>query len=273
MRLSLFFGLIYLLQSVGCSSSSSQTETTTPEPTTSDGAADSTEASGEDDTRQRALEAAGAFGEALGPILATVPDDRAFEACERANDLMNRANDLREVGVPEGVSDAQECQEELARLHSATTMMATYCGRGVDTVPPNFWVSAELTFYRLMLMLDPALGGSPSESSHGAAVQAVREALEPMLQAHREDRISQLCQVIEPLATSVERLEGEGTPSDLPSSRHYTEEMTRLVTETRTSATQCGEGIDAVSSQASITIEVTAHRLWFMLHRRWPGSQ
>lgn len=272
MRTSLLVFMVYMLQCTGCSSSSSQTETTTPDSTTSEGVDDSTAPSGGDDRLQRALEAAGVFGDALGPILATVPDDRAFEACERANDLMNRSNALREVGVPEGVSDAQACQEELARLHSATTMMATYCGRGVDTVPPNFWVSAELTFYRLMLMLDPSLGGSPRESVHVASVQAVREVLEPMLQAHREDRISQLCQVVEPLVASVERLEGEGTPSNLPSSRHYTEEMTRLVTETRTSATQCGEGIEAVSSQASITIEVTAHRLWFMLHRRWPGS-
>lgn len=272
MRLSLLFGLIYLLQCVGCSSSSSQTEATTPEPTTSDGVADSTGASGGDDTRQRAIEAAAAFSEALGPILATVPDDRAFEACERANDLMNRANALSDISVPEGVSDADAYREELARLPAAATMMSTYCGRGVDTVPPNFWVSAELTYYRLMLQLDPSLG-SPSESSHIAAARAVREVLEPIAEAHPEDRISELCQRIEQLVPSVEQLQGEGTPSDLPASRYYTEEMARLVAETTTAANQCGEGIESVSSQASITIEVTVHRLWFMLHRRWPGAR
>jgi hypothetical protein len=151
-------------------------------------------------------------------------------------------------------------------------MMATYCGRGVETVPPNFWVPAELTFYRLMLRLDPSMGGTPSESSHISAARAIRELLEPITQAHREDRADVLCQRIEPLVAGVERLESEGTPSELSASRHYTEEMTRLVETTRTAATGCGEGSESMATDVTITIEVTTLRVWFMLHSRWPGS-
>jgi len=276
MRAFCTIALCHVVLTAGCSASTSQTEDTTPETTAASDATGSTEAPAGDDTHQRALEAAQAFGEALGPILSTVPDDRAFEACERSNELIARANALNEVGVPAGVSDADAYREELARLPAAVTMMATYCGRGVETVPANLWVSAELTFYRLLFLLEPTLAptseAGPNESSHVAAARAVLAALAPVVSAHREDRSRVLCEQLDPLVASVERLAGEGTPSDTPAARNYTEESERLTSEANAASTQCGEGSESMSSDLSVTIEVAADRLWLMLHRRWPGA-
>lgn len=266
MRLALTIQMVYL---VGCSAGTSQSEDTTPEAVETGGSEVSDSESGDDSSHQQVLEASRAFGEALGPILATVAEDRNFEACERANELVMRANELRDLGAPEGISDAYG--EELANLPRDTNLIATYCGRGVDTLPPEIWVSAELTFYRLLLLLHPSTDGS-AESSHITAVDALREALEPISSAHREDRVSRLCERIDQIVPLCEGLEGMEAPSEIPSPRHYSEELNRLVTTTTTTATQCGEGVDTVSTDPTFTLEVATLRLWLMLHRKWPGA-
>jgi len=257
----------------GCSASTAQPNETTPEPV---GTEDSTEAvaTESDDTLQRAQAAATAFGEALGPVLTAEPEVRNFEACERANELVMQANALNAVGVPDDVPDDDAYREELARLPTAVNMMATYCGRGVETVPADFWVSAELTYYRLLVQLEPSLRGEPGEdeSSQTTAAREVRAALAPVAAAHREDRITTLCQAADSLGTAVAALQTAGTPSGLPGERHYTAELERLTTAAGTAATECSEGINAVSNGLAISILVSAERLWLMLHRRWPGT-
>lgn len=255
--------LMFLLSS--CGGTTAVVEETTPEPVTE---AITTEPE-VDDGREAAQEAAQAFAAALGPILVASPSVQRFVACDRVNALLAGAIALRDAGVPDGVVSPAVYQEELARLPAATTMMATYCGRGEDTVPADFWVSSELIFYRLLSLLE---ADSTLESGQVTAASALRELLAPVFAAHREDRVSALCEIAEPLVEAAEELESAGTPAGFSSSTHYPQELTRLLTLSRTATTECAAGVGDVSASLPISVEVSSHRIWLMLHDRWPGT-
>jgi hypothetical protein len=264
---------LLLVQLSGCSAGTTQSDGTTSDLESPDTPTGEDEAPAQgDDAPERALAAARAFGEELGPVLVAPPDARGFEACERAGELMNRAAALREVGVPAGVRDSGRYREDVARLHSDATLMSTHCQGGDETVDSNVATPVELTFYRVLLQLQALRAEATDEGAAVAAARALLEVLDPITTTPMDERPAAVCARIEELAASVGRLREASVPPQLASSRHYTEDMTRLAAASNMAATYCGRGAETLTPDLVISIEVTSDRLWLMMHGQWPGA-
>jgi hypothetical protein len=269
--------LLQVFQLSGCSSSTAQAGTSAPEPATQDAEVveDAAPLQG-DDSLERALAAANAFGEELGPVAVANADVRNFEVCERIGELVTRATALRDVGVPAEVPTPAAYREEIARLPADATMMASSCERDVDTVPGSLSISIELTFYRVLLQLESARSNASQEPTDEtgsiAAARAVRDVLDPIVETHMDDRATALCARIDDLVASVDRLRAASVPPRLASSRHYGEEVPRLAAATHMAATYCGRSVETLSGDLVISIEVTFDRIWLMQHGQWPGD-
>jgi hypothetical protein len=260
----------------GCGAGAARSDETTAERVSSASAEDEGAAPASDDVLGPALEAAASFAASLGPILAAEPEVRGFEACDRARDLLVRSTALRDAGTPASVEDPDAYAEEIARLPAAATVVVTQCERGPENAPAGFWISAELTFYRILLQLEPSMpaGRQPASGAEGSveAARAVRDALAPVVEAHAEERPDALCERVGALAAAVGRLEAEAVPAGLAAGPAYAAERARLADAARAAATACGSGPEAMPADLPTTLEVTADRVWLMLRGHWPGA-
>jgi hypothetical protein len=259
----------------GCSGGTTQAEATTPtepEAAPTEGGGGPAQA---DDTLERALGAAQAFGETLGPVLVATPEVRGFEACDRAGELMNRAAALRNVGVPAEIQAPDVYREAIGRLHADATVLSTNCQGDGESLPPNFLTAVELSLYRVLIPLVAARAASQAEAGESepvAAAQAVREILDPISATPIDDRPGAVCERIDDLSEGAGRIRGAGAPPQLSSSSHYSEEVARLAAATSMAATYCERGAETLTGDLVISIEVTFDRVWLMLHGGWPGE-
>jgi hypothetical protein len=275
MRAAFVVASMLVLQLSGCSGGATQTAETTP----ANGAAaastaDEAPAEG-DDTLERALGAARAFGEILGPALVATPEVRGFEACERAGELMNRAASLRDVGVPTEVAAPDRYREAIGRLPADATLMSTNCQGDGESLPVNFLIAVELSFYRILIPLVAARAGSQpaaGESEPIAAARDVQEILDPITAMPIDDRAGAVCEQIDGLVEGTGRLRGAGAPPELSSSAHYAEEVARLAAAANMAATYCDRGAATLTNDLVISLEITFDRVWLLLQGAWPAE-
>lgn len=263
--------LAWLAVTAGCSAGSGGARETTPEPGPAEPATGEAAAPAGDATLPGAVAAAGSFAESLGPVLAAPPEVRAFEACDRADELLIRATELRDAGVPASVARPEAYEDEVSRLPAAVTVLRTGCGRGPESLTEGFEVPVELGFYRVLLQLEPSMPAAAGAESAVEAARAVRDVLAPVVEAHRDARADALCDRATALVEAVEGLAGEA-PTELAAGRRYGDELARLAEAAGAAATACEGGAASLPAAAPTTVEVTADRLWLMLHGRWPGA-
>lgn len=272
MRTGFIVASMLVLGLSGCSGGATQAEGTTPADEAAVAQAPVEATAEANDTLARALGAAQAFGEALGPVLVATPEVRGFEACERAGELMNRAAALREAGVPAEVAAPDRYREAIGQLPRDATLMSTNCQGDGESLPVNFVTAVELSFYRAAIPLVVAQAGV-GDSEPEAAAQAVMELLAPVAATPIDERPAAVCARAADLVTAVNRLRELGPPPALAASSRYQEEVARLAASTSMAATYCGRGVETLTGDLVISIEVGADRVWLLLHGAWPGER
>jgi hypothetical protein len=257
--------ILAMLPVAACGSTSAQGTNTTPaEPATL----------AEPQAEVTTLEAALAVGVVLGPIVDAAPPDRINVGCERAAELLSRADVLRDTPPLEEMPRPQACREDIVRLRAASSSIVTFCEERRDAMDSHFAIPVELSWFRVMDHLQPFDRAAETGEGGSEAIRAawaVREALEPIVQAPVEEREAALCQGIEPLSQSYTTFNEVGTPEDVMHPERYREELARLGAVLAMTSEYCSREDQNVPGESLRSIEVTFLRCWSLLHGRWPG--